>query len=49
MKIVVVRHGTVDYTWSRWCTSKEFDKECIEYDKATIRHKKKLLRRKQRW
>lgn len=38
MKIVVIRHGTVDYAWSRWCTSEEFDKECIEYDKATIRH-----------
>ncbi len=38
MKIVVLRHGTVDYVWSRWCTSEEFDKECAEYDKAPIKH-----------
>ena len=38
MKVVVIRHGTVDYTWSRWCTSEEFDKECIAYDKAPIKH-----------
>lgn len=38
MKIVAIRHGTVDYIWSRWCTSEEFDKECAEYDKAPIKH-----------
>ena len=38
MKIVAIRHGTVDYIWSRWCTSEEFDKECAEYNKAPIKH-----------
>lgn len=38
MKIVVIRHGTVDYTWSWWCTSEEFDKECAEYDKAPVKY-----------
>ena len=38
MKIVVIRHGEVCYVWSRWCTSEEFDKACVEYDKAPIRH-----------
>lgn len=38
MKIVVIRHGRVDYIWHGWYTSEEFDKACIEYDKAPIMH-----------
>lgn len=38
MKIVVIRHGKVEYTWSRWCTSEEFDKACMAYDRAPVRH-----------
>ena len=37
MKVIIIRHGKVDYTWSRWCSSGEFDKECKEYDAAAIK------------
>ena len=37
MKVAIIRHGEVDYRWSRRCTSAEFDKECSEYDKAPIK------------
>ena len=38
MKILVIRHGEVCYNWSRWCTSEEFDIECIAYDQASIKY-----------
>ncbi len=38
MRIAIIRHGEVDYNWSRWCTSDEFDKECTEYDRSPIKH-----------
>lgn len=36
MRVIVIRHGEVDHCWSRFLTSKGFDKECSEYDKASI-------------
>ncbi len=38
MKIIIIRHGEVDFRWSGWCTSEEFDKECCEYDIAPIKN-----------
>ena len=37
MEIVIIRHGIVDFRWSKQCTSEEFDKECREYDIAPIK------------
>ena len=37
MRIVIIRHGKVNYCWSNYCTSKEFDNECSEYDIASIK------------
>ena len=37
MKIYLIRHGKVDYEWSKWCNSMEFDKMCFEYDAANIK------------
>lgn len=37
MKIYLIRHGKVDYEWSKWCNSIEFDKMCFEYDAANIK------------
>ena len=36
MKIVVIRHGKVDFHRSRHCTSEEFDRECDAYDQAPL-------------
>lgn len=36
LKVMIIRHGKVDYSWTKWCTSEEFDKECHEYDLAPI-------------
>ena len=38
MKIIIIRHGKVNYKWSKWCTSDEFDKECSDYDNAPLEH-----------
>ena len=40
MKIVIIRHGKVNYTWNKWYTSEEFDQACSEYDDAPIMEKK---------
>ncbi len=38
MKVNIIRHGKVNYKWSGWCTSDEFDKECSDYDNAPLEH-----------
>lgn len=38
MKVIIIRHGKVNYKWSKWCTSDEFDKECSDYDNAPLEH-----------
>lgn len=38
MILIVIRHGKVNYKWSKWCNSAEYDKECIEYDVAPIKN-----------
>ena len=37
MRVVVIRHGEVDFCLSGRCTSEEFDRECGEYDKAPVK------------
>jgi len=37
LNVYVIRHGKVDFSWSRSCTSEQFDKECEEYDNSPIR------------
>ena len=37
LKVFVIRHGKVDFSWSRSCTSGDFDKECKAYDTSPIR------------
>ena len=36
MTITIIRHGKVNHTWKKWCTSSEFDEECRLYDSAPI-------------
>ena len=36
MKITLIRHQKVDFTWPSWCSSSEFDRACKEYDIAEI-------------
>ena len=36
MRVVIIRHGKVDYRWKKSYTSKEFDLACKQYDKASI-------------
>lgn len=36
MKVLIIRHGKVDYQWPGRCTSYEFDKACEAYDKAPV-------------
>ena len=36
MKIVIIRHGKVNYTWNKWYTSEGFDQACSEYNDAPI-------------
>lgn len=36
MKIIVIRHGAVDFRRSRRCTSTGFDRECAAYDQAPL-------------
>ena len=37
MKVIVIRHGAVDYHRSRRYTSAEFDRECAAYDQAPLK------------
>jgi broad specificity phosphatase PhoE len=36
MVITIIRHGKVNHTWKKSCTSAEFDEECRLYDIAPI-------------
>ena len=36
MIITIIRHGKVDHTWKKSCTSAEFDEECRLYDSAPL-------------
>lgn len=38
MNITIIRHGKVNHTWKKKCTSLEFDEECRLYDIAPIEH-----------
>lgn len=36
MRVIIIRHGKVDFKWKKWSTSGQFDKDCKMYDKAPI-------------
>lgn len=36
MKVVLIRHGKVDFNWNKWSTSEQFDMDCKMYDKASV-------------
>ena len=36
MKVVLIRHGKVNYRWKSLYTSYQFDEACRQYDKAPI-------------
>ncbi len=36
MKIIIIRHGKVNYNWNKWYNSEGFDQVCREYDEAPI-------------
>lgn len=36
MRVVIIRHGKVDFTWKKWSTSEQFNKDCKMYDEAPI-------------
>ncbi len=36
MKVVLIRHGKVNFRWNTWYTSDQFDEACMQYDKAPI-------------
>ena len=36
MKVIIIRHGKVDYDWKRMYNSREFDLACAQYDMAPI-------------
>lgn len=36
MKVVLIRHGKVNFSWKSWYTSDQFDEACVLYDKAPI-------------
>lgn len=37
MKIIIIRHGKVDYKWRQWSTSKEFNEDCRMYDQSPLK------------
>ena len=43
MKVIIMRHSKVNYIWSKWYTSAEFDKACKEYDSSFIEHTEQNL------
>ena len=45
MIVTVIRHGKVNHTWKKWCTSSGFDEQCRLYDSAPI---EKMARNKER-
>lgn len=36
LKVIIIRHGKVDFQWQKRYTSTEFDKACAEYDAAPL-------------
>ncbi len=36
MKIVLIRHGKVNYRWKSWYTANQFDEACRQYDQAPV-------------
>ena len=36
MRVIVMRHGKVDFQWKKWSTSEQFNKDCKMYDEAPI-------------
>lgn len=36
MKVVIIRHGKVDFKWKTWSSSEQFNEECKMYDEAPI-------------
>ena len=36
MKIVLIRHGKVNYRWESWYTADQFDEACMQYDQAPV-------------
>ena len=36
MRVIVMRHGKVDFQWKKWSTSEQFNKDCQMYDEAPI-------------
>lgn len=36
MRVIVIRHGKVDFQWKKWSTSEQFNKDCQMYDESPI-------------
>ena len=36
MEVTIIRHGKVNHTWKKWCSSLEFDEQCRLYDCASV-------------
>ena len=36
MKIVLIRHGKVNFKWESWYNSEQFTKACSQYDQAPV-------------
>ena len=36
MRVIIIRHGKVDFQWKKWSTSKQFNEDCKMYDEAPI-------------
>lgn len=37
MRVIVIRHGKVDFKWRGLSTSEQFDMDCMKYDKAPVK------------
>lgn len=36
MQAVIIRHGKVNFSWNKFCTSRQFNEDCKMYDNAPI-------------
>lgn len=36
MRVIIIRHGKVDFQWRKWSTSEQFNKDCNMYDEAPV-------------
>lgn len=36
MRVIIFRHGKVDFKWKKWSTSEQFNEDCKRYDEAAI-------------